>query len=81
MTSCSKRNELTVAASQALERMKAVIQQQITVLHEGEGQSKLMSLDKDLEKAFGEKERAFGALTTQVRSHAPSSSGFVSVLR
>ena len=69
MTSCSKRNELMLTASQALERMKALIEQQITVLHEGEGQSKLMSLDKDLEKAFGEKERAFGALAEHTKEH------------
>ena len=69
MASCSKRDELMLAATQALERMKALIEQQITVLHEGEGQSKLMSLDKDLEKAFGEKERAFGALAEHTKEH------------
>jgi hypothetical protein len=58
-----------LAATQALERMKALIEQQITVLHEGESQSKLMSLDKDLEKAFGGKERAFGALAEHKKEH------------
>ena len=69
MASCSKRSELMLRATQALERVKALIEQQITVLHEGDSQNKLMSLDKDLEKAFFEKERAFGALAEHTSEH------------
>ena len=69
MLICSKRQELTAAADDSLLTVKSLIEAQIRVLRETGSQSRLLELDKELEMAFGEKERRFGALSEHTKEH------------
>jgi hypothetical protein len=69
MAVCPKRAELTGAADQSLLQVKSLIEAQIRVLRETGSQSKLLELDKELEIAFGNKERCFGALSEHTKEH------------
>jgi hypothetical protein len=65
---CPKREELQTAASAALSHMTELISGQLKALHDQDMQ-KLLTLDKELEQAFGAKERAFGALNEHTKDH------------
>jgi hypothetical protein len=65
---CGLRDELQRQATDALERVVILTRQQIDALKAGD-QNRLLSLDKDLELTFGEKERTFGALRQHRTEH------------
>ena len=65
---CGLRDELQRQASEALERVIVLTRQQIEALKAAD-HARLMSLDKDLELTFGEKERHFGALRQHRTEH------------
>jgi len=69
MGPCTRREELTTAAAESLKRIKSLIEEQIAVLRQPGGQARLLELDRELEKAVGEKERGFGALTEHTKEH------------
>ena len=65
---CPKREELQTAASTDLGHMTKLISGQLKALQDHDMQ-KLLTLDKELEQAFGAKERAFGALNEHTKDH------------
>ncbi len=65
---CPKREALQLAANVILQSLIDLTKQQIDALSVND-QSRLLTLDKHLEKKFGEKERAFGALRQHTKEH------------
>jgi hypothetical protein len=65
---CSKREELQKRAIDALSKINELAVQQIECI-KASNQIRLMALDKETELAFGEKERAFGALLEHSKEH------------
>ena len=65
---CPVRNQLTTRADQVLKTIATLLQAQIDALAVND-QDTLLKLDKELELAFGEKERAFGALRQHKSEH------------
>lgn len=68
MGRCSERDRLTGEAEAALGRVITLTREQINALNERDD-SRLMALDQELELAFGEKERLFGALQQHTKEH------------
>ena len=58
---CETQAQLRRAATEVLERIDALTQQQIDAMKSADDE-RLMQIDKEIELAFGEKERCFGAL-------------------
>jgi hypothetical protein len=65
---CVQRKGIQLEAHQALQRLIDLTKKQIDALHAND-QQRLTALDKELELAFGEKERCFGALWQHMRDH------------
>ena len=65
---CPVRDQLTTRADQVLKTIATLLQAQIDALAVND-QDTLLKLDKELELAFGEKERAFGALRQHKSEH------------
>ena len=59
---CEKQQELRQRATECLDQIDRLTKEQLAVMREEDGFERLMELDKELEMAFGAKERAFGAL-------------------
>ena len=68
MMVCPIRNELTTKAETVLKKISELLQGQIVALAEND-QNTLLKLDKELELAFGDKERTFGALRQHKTEH------------
>jgi hypothetical protein len=68
MPNCDARKLLERNADSVLTEVVKIIELQREALKSG-NQKELMLLDKRLENAFGEKERAFGALTQHKKEH------------
>lgn len=66
---CPERDRLLGEASCALQLISDLTRKQIEVLYANDPQH-LSRLDKQLELAFGEKERAIGALHQHQKEHA-----------
>jgi hypothetical protein len=65
---CHERDSLQRDATAALQKIIDLTKQQITAIHDDD-QTRLLALDKNLETAFGEKERSFGALHQHTKEH------------
>ena len=65
---CQTRETLQAEASETLQRLIDLTENQIRALAENDHQA-LLHLDKELEMAFGAKERAFGALREHTKEH------------
>jgi hypothetical protein len=65
---CAKRDELSTRAIEVLGKLNHLTAEQIDCLKAND-EKRLMELDKNLETAFGEKERAFGALRQHTEEH------------
>ena len=69
MTSaCAQRDALQREANAALQAIIDITKQQIDALSAND-QARLLVLDKNLERKFGEKERSFGALRQHTKEH------------
>jgi len=66
--SCRKQQELRQAVTAVLERIDTLTRRQIEAMDRRD-YDQLMALDRELEAAFGEKERAFGALKEHRTEH------------
>ncbi len=67
-TTCPRQNELRHATTAALSKIESLASEQLKALQFGQD-SKMAALDKQIELAFGEKERAFGALRAHREEH------------
>lgn len=67
-TTCPRQDELRRAATAAVAKMASLAKEQLNALQSGDD-NKMAALDKELELAFGEKERAFGALHSHRQEH------------
>lgn len=67
-TTCTEREKLQREASGHLQALIEITKQQIEALQAND-QARLIALDKNLEKIFGEKERSFGALRQHTKEH------------
>lgn len=65
---CPKRDELNKRALEVLRHLNRLTVEQMDCLKAND-QRRLLALDKELEKQFGEKERAFGALQEHSKEH------------
>ena len=65
---CPVREDLTTKADVVLKQIAELLERQIRALAAND-QDKLLKLDKELELAFGDKERAFGALRQHKIEH------------
>lgn len=65
---CDRQEQLRQAALAVLQRIDALSKEQVDTLQEGD-YDRLLTIDKQIETAFGEKERAFGALLNHCREH------------
>jgi hypothetical protein len=65
---CEREQELRNAATAVLDRIDALTDEQIAAI-KGRDDEALMAIDKQLELAFGEKERAFGTLLSHRKEH------------
>jgi hypothetical protein len=65
---CEKQEELRRTAMDILRRIDALTEVQIQAMREHDDE-KLMEADKQLEVAFGEKQRTFGALFDHRNEH------------
>jgi hypothetical protein len=65
---CEKQEELRRRATAILDQIDELTLQQIQYMRDWDDE-KLMEVDKQLELAFGEKERTFGALFEHRREH------------
>lgn len=68
MAICPEREALQREATRNLQVLIELTKQQIDALTSND-QSRLLALDKNLEKVFGEKERSFGALRQHTKEH------------
>ena len=68
MATCKERDELTGIARRAISDMMRCTDKILTALEKGDT-TELLPLDKHLEAAFGDKERAFGALRQHRKDH------------
>jgi hypothetical protein len=68
MAQCIRQQELRQATNHALARIQALARQQLELLQSGDDKN-FASLDRELEMAFGEKERSFGALRAHREEH------------
>lgn len=68
MSSCILRAQLQKDATETLNRLIELNKQQIDALQEND-ETRLMALDQKMELAFGDKERAFGALREHTKEH------------
>ena len=68
MTQCPIRKQLVQDAEQCLLRIRELTGEQITALKAGD-HAKVLSIDKDLETVFGDKEKSFGALQQHTSEH------------
>lgn len=67
-TTCAEREALQREAARNLQLLIELTKQQIDALTASD-QARLLALDKNLEKVFGEKERSFGALRQHTKEH------------
>jgi hypothetical protein len=65
---CTARETLQREASEVLQRLIDITENQLKALAANDYQS-LMRLDKELDLAFGAKERSFGALHEHTKEH------------
>ena len=65
---CKTQEQLRQTATNVLELIDALTRDQIEAMKSGDDE-RLMSLDKEIELAFGEKERSFGALHQHRQEH------------
>jgi hypothetical protein len=68
MPHCQIRLELRSKAAGILENIISLTKEQIRALAAND-QRRIVVLDKELEKAFGKKERAFGSLKQHQEEH------------
>jgi hypothetical protein len=68
MTVCPVRDDLQQKAAAVLERIVQLTHRQIEAIKTGDART-LMAADKEVELAFGEKERTFGALNYHREEH------------
>ena len=66
--SCEKQAELRRKATEILERIDKLTDQQIQAMQDRDDE-KLMAADKELELLYGKKQRAFGALFEHRNEH------------
>lgn len=67
-TTCTEREKLQREASSHLQALIEITKQQIEALQAND-HTRLIALDKNLEKMFGKKERSFGALRQHTKEH------------
>lgn len=67
-SACPQREALQHDANTVLQKIIDLTRLQIDALSIND-QARLLALDKQLEKKFGEKERAFGALRQHAKEH------------
>ena len=65
---CPKREELRAAATELLELMGRLCSEQSKAIREND-HTRLAALDRKFEEAFGQKERAYGALEEHRKEH------------
>lgn len=65
---CERQEELRREATAILDRIDALNREQVEAIKNWKD-DRLLDLDKELEAAFGEKERAFGALLSHRDEH------------
>jgi len=65
---CPERDKLQADAKKTLEQLIVLTNKQISALNQNDSTT-LMALDKQLENAFGAKERSFGALSQHTKDH------------
>jgi hypothetical protein len=65
---CERQEELRQAAMKVLARIDALTEIQIQAMRDRDDE-KLMDADKQLEAAYGEKQRSFGALLDHRNEH------------
>ena len=65
---CSIQTELSAGVSSALQRLANTIQRQLDAVRAGD-EATASSLDLELERLMGEKERTFGALKQHRSEH------------
>jgi hypothetical protein len=67
-SNCPERDLLLAAATESVERIRILTDEQIQALKEKDC-SRLFALARDLEKAFGERQRAFDSLHQHIADH------------
>ena len=65
---CAKRDELSAKAAHVLGVIVKLGNEQIDCLKSND-QKRLLEIDKELERQYGEKQRAFGALREHSKEH------------
>jgi len=66
---CPERDKLKADASRALQDIVGFAKRLLPAINSEDDPASLTPLDKDLENAVGEKERAFGALAQHRKEH------------
>jgi len=66
---CPERDKLKADASHALQDIVEFAKRLLAAVNSADDPASLTPLDKDLENAVGEKERAFGALAQHRKEH------------
>jgi hypothetical protein len=68
MQPCQRQEELRQAAKAVLQTVEELSAQQLQALNAAD-YNRLLKVDKQLERYFGKKQRAFGALLNHCREH------------